>query len=133
MTLTEYGGSSALKVGDKFRVPDSYYTDYYEVLEPLTTDNQYVGFNTIKVKQHFTDGTTSDTDIYAYELDNGYAYSGAYVLDEIGPCDTQKVCWHTDKKAVFLFVSAYWLCKNCGRDMGTLTDEEFKREVKGLK
>ena len=43
----------------------------------------------------------------------------------------KKTCWHTNKKAVYLFVSAYWMCEDCGADIRTLTEEEFYKELKG--
>lgn len=47
--------------------------------------------------------------------------------------EANRVCWHNNKKAVYLFTSAYWCCVNCGCDCGTLTDAEFYENLKGRK
>lgn len=38
-----------------------------------------------------------------------------------------KTCYCRDRVPVYMFTSAYWMCSDCKKDLGTLTEEEFKK------
>jgi len=42
-------------------------------------------------------------------------------------------CSHYDKKAVWLCVSAFWVCCKCKKDLGSLTESEMEQERKKIR
>lgn len=46
---------------------------------------------------------------------------------------TPSYCSHYNKKAVWLIKSAFWLCNECKKDLGTLTQNEMIEERKKIR
>jgi hypothetical protein len=86
----------------------------------------------IKVK--YPDGV----EVICHQLTKAYdgwkkRDSGIYVPDSHDSSQPQKTCYHYKKVPVYLFTSAYWMCEECKKDLGNLTDDEFKKNLSKVK
>lgn len=52
---------------------------------------------------------------------------------KIGQSEIEPSCYCRNRKAVWLIISAFWLCLDCGKDLGTLTESELREARRGLR
>ena len=131
-TLSQVGKD--IKKGMKFKDEKNNVTDYWEVSGELTMSGQFSW--TIDVVRYCTDGT------YISDYWNDWEVSGSnYYFTLVDPeswgygqqelkIEEPKRCWHSEKKKILLFASAYWYCPECKSDLGNCTEEEYQKCVK---
>lgn len=130
-----------LKKGMKFKSinPNDIDLDYVEVKqeEYSTAYGQVVG-----VEYNYTNGTATMIEWYDWEI-NHFHLDKFELIEEKEDIKSEpvewhkgysgvawepkKICWHSNKKKVLLFASAYWLCPDCKEDLGTCSDEEYQK------
>lgn len=132
-----------------FRYSSQNMTFYFNRKDPDYTDGSHLYY--FEKKQKIYQGLipTIDTEIYLLEEQGNDLYSidcdsverkcFYYVKEEYdnffkkGPEEVkEKGCLHSNRKVVFLITSAYSMCCDCKADLGDISDEEFKRAVKGV-
>jgi hypothetical protein len=130
VTINTLGFKNIIK-GMKFSTKKSIDIDYYEIISDLLYNISGYGFNTkVIYKNNFMSYTIFMTED---EINNN-CYDLELIPEELEikvvPV-IEKTCYHFNvKKVILVNTSGYFYCPDCKKDLGDLSEEEFRQAVK---
>lgn len=98
---------------------------YKGLLPTIDTEIRMLKFDNFELKQYDCDGNEK----YLFD----YVKEAYKKHKDGGDCGIVKesVCYHSQTEIIPLFVSGYKRCCKCGEDLGIVSDDEFRKSLKG--
>lgn len=134
MKLKDLGGSKGIKKGMKFTDTYNRNVTYHEVTSDIY-NKQLSLVECIDITTYYSNGFVNHTQWYDYEMDQGIYSEFELYTEEYESYNKMYVpetshCYHNKKiKVILVNTSGYWYCPDCKKDLGTLTEDEFRQAV----